>query len=100
MPDLVIRHVENYGNNNALPRIFDFADKSGVLFEGNEEVDECPEGILEEEDVILYPLLVAELQGVVLGRDMPRPSIKADLTPQGRVEDEAAQTRTTSRSTS
>ncbi len=63
MPDSVIRSVENYGNDNALPGIF----KSGVLFEWNEEVDECPEGILKEEDIILYPLLAAELSGVVLG---------------------------------
>ncbi len=67
MPDSVIRRVENYGNNNELPGIFGFANRSGVLFEWNEEVDECPEGILEEEDVILYPLLAAELLGVVLG---------------------------------
>jgi hypothetical protein len=91
MPDSVIRHVENYGKDNALPGIFDFANKSGVLFEWNEEVDECPKGILKEENIILYPLLAAELLGVVLGQDMPRPSIKADLTPQGCVEDEAAQ---------
>ncbi len=90
MPDLVIRRVENYGNNNALPGIFDFANRSGVLFEWNKEVDECPEGILEEEDVILYPSPTAELPGVVLGQDMPQPSIEADLTPQGRTEDEAA----------
>jgi hypothetical protein len=56
-----------YGNDNALPGIFDFADRSGVLFEWNEEVDESPEGILEEEDVILHPLLAAEFPGVVLG---------------------------------
>jgi hypothetical protein len=92
MPDLVIRRVGNCGNNNALPGIFDFANRSGVLFEWNEEVDKCPEGILDKEDVILYPLLAAELPGVVLqGRDMPRPSIEADLTPQGCTEDEATQ---------
>jgi hypothetical protein len=90
MPDLVIRRVEKYGNNNALPGIFDFANRSRVLFEWNKEVNNCPEGILEEEDVILYSLLATELPGVVLGQDMPRPSIKADLIPQGRMEDKAA----------
>jgi hypothetical protein len=90
MPDSVIRCVEKYGNDNALPGIFDFADRSGVLFKWNEEVNECPEGILEEEDVILYPSLAAELPGVVLVRDMPRPSIKADIIPQGCGEDKAA----------
>jgi hypothetical protein len=33
MPDLVIRRVEKYGNDDALPGIFDFADRIGVLFE-------------------------------------------------------------------
>ncbi len=91
MPDLVIRCVEEYGNNNALSGIFDFADRSGVLFEWNKEVNECPEGIFKEEDIILYPSLTAELPGVVLGRDMPPSSIEVDLIPQGCVEDKAAQ---------
>ena len=55
MPDTVIARVERYGKENALPGIFDFADRNGVLFEWNDDVDECPEGILEEDDVVLYP---------------------------------------------
>ena len=73
-----------------MPGIFDFADKNGVLFEWNGDVDECPEGILEEDDVILYPSIAAELPGVALEHDMPQPSIEADLIPHGHAEDEAA----------
>ena len=90
MPDTVIARVERYGTENALPGIFDFADRNGVLFEWNDDVDECPEGILEEDDVILYPSIAAELPGVDLEHDTPRPSIEADLIPHGQAEDEAA----------
>ena len=55
MPDTVITRIERYGTENALPGIFDFADRNGVLFEWNDDVDECPEGILEEDDIVLYP---------------------------------------------
>ncbi len=89
MPDSVIARVEQYDNDNALPGIFDFADRNGVLFEWNDDVDECPKGILEEDDVILYPSIAAELLGVDLEHDTPRPSIEVDLIPQGRAEDEA-----------
>jgi hypothetical protein len=40
MPDLVIKKVEAYGKLTALPGIFDFANRNGILFEWNEEVDE------------------------------------------------------------
>jgi hypothetical protein len=55
MPDLVIKKVEAYGMSTALPGIFDFADRKGILFEWNEEVDEFPEEIVDIEDVVLYP---------------------------------------------
>jgi len=90
MPDTVIALVERYGTENALPGIFDFADRNGVLFEWNDDVDECPEGILEEDDVVLYPSIAAELPGVDLEHDTPRPSIEADLIPHGQAEDAAA----------
>ena len=90
MPDLVIRKVEAYGKSTALPGIFDFADRNGILFKWNKEVDEFPEGIIDVEDVVLYPSLAAEHPGVVLGRDQPLPSIKEELVPQGRAEDAAA----------
>jgi hypothetical protein len=90
MPDSVIKQVERMGQSDGLPGTFDFADRSGVLFEWNEEVDEHSEGIIEEEDVILYPSLAAEQPGIILGRDQPLPSIEVDLIPQGQAEDQAA----------
>ena len=63
MPDTVTARVERYGTENALSGIFDFAYRNGVLFEWNDDVDECPEGILEEDNVVLYPSIVAELPG-------------------------------------
>jgi hypothetical protein len=83
MPDSVIRKVEAYGKSTALPGIFDFTDRNSILFELNEEVDEFPEGIVDVEDVVLYPSLAAEHPGVVLGRDQPLPSIKEELVPKG-----------------
>ena len=69
MPDSVIKKVEAYGKSTTHPGMFDFADRNGILFEWNEEVDEFPEGIVNIEDVPLYPSLAAEHPGVVLGRD-------------------------------
>ena len=76
--------------STALPGIFDFTDRNGILFEWNEEVDEFPEGIVDIEDVVLYPSLAAEHPGVVLGRDQPLPLIEEELVPQGRAEDATA----------
>jgi hypothetical protein len=87
MPDLVIKKVKAYGKPTTLLGIFDFADRNGILFEWNNEVDEFPEGIVEVEDVILYLSLATEHPGVVLGRDQPLPSIEDELIPQGRTED-------------
>jgi hypothetical protein len=67
-----------------------FADRNGILFEWNEEVDESPEGIVDLKDITLYPSLAAEHPGVALGQDQPLPSIKVELVPQGRAEDAAA----------
>jgi hypothetical protein len=90
MLDLVIKKVEAYGKLTALLGIFDFADRNGILFEWNEEVDEFPEGIFKVEDIILYPSLAAEHPGVVLRRDQPLPSIEAELIPHGGAKDAAA----------
>ena len=87
MPDLVIRKVEAYGKSTALPGIFDFVGRNGILFEWNEEVDEFPEGIVDVEDVV--PSLAAEHPEVVLGRDQPLPSIEEDFT-TSRQKDAAA----------
>ncbi len=60
-----------------------------VLFKWNDEVDECPEGILEE-DVALYPSLAAEIMGIVLNQDQPIPLIEDKIEPQCRDIDTAA----------
>ena len=83
MPDSVIKKVQVYGKSTALPGIFDFADRNGILFKWNEEVDEFPEGIVEVENDVLSPSLAAEHPGVVLGRDQPLPLIGEELIPQG-----------------
>jgi hypothetical protein len=88
MPDLVIKKVEAFGKSSS--GVFNFAKRNGILFEWNEVVDKCPEGIVEE-DVVLYPSLVAEFPGVTLGRDHPIPTIEEDIMPQGCDEAAAAQ---------
>jgi hypothetical protein len=88
MPDLVIKQVEVFGKSSL--GVFDFADRNGILFEWNEVVDECPEGIVKG-DVVLYPSLVAKFPGVTLGRDHPIPTIEKDIMPQGH--DKAAAAR-------
>ncbi len=64
----MIKQVEAFGKSSL--GVFNFANRNGILFEWNEVVDECLEGIVEE-DVVLYPSLVAEFLGVTLGRDHP-----------------------------
>ena len=82
-PESVTTDYKVYGKSIALPGIFDFANRNGTLFEWNEEVDEFPEGIVEVEDIILYPSLAVEHPGVVLGQDQSLPSIEEELVPQG-----------------
>jgi hypothetical protein len=90
MPCLVIRKVKVYGKSTALPGSFDFANRNGILFEWNEEVNKFPKGIVKFKDIVLYPSLATEHPGVVLGQDQPLPSIKEELIPHGRAEDAAA----------
>jgi hypothetical protein len=90
MPDSVNKKVKAYAKSTTLPGIFDFADRNGILFEWNKEVDESPKGIVDVEDVILYPSLAAEHPGVALRRDQPLPPIKVELVPQGCAKDAAA----------
>jgi hypothetical protein len=90
MLNMVIRKVEVYGKSTALLGSFNFADRNGILFEWNDEVDEFPEGIVKIKGVVLYPSLAVEHPGVVLGRDQPLPSIEEEVIPQGRAKDSAA----------
>jgi hypothetical protein len=87
MPHLVIKKVEAFGKSSS--GVFNFANRNGILFEWNEEVDKCPEGIVEE-DVVLYPSLLTQFLGVTLGRDHPIPTIKEDIIPKGRTKADAA----------
>jgi hypothetical protein len=89
MPDSVIKKVKAYAKSTALQGIFDFADRNGILFNWNEEVDESPKGTVKVKDVILYPSLATEHPGVALGRDQSLPSIKEELVSQGHAKDAA-----------
>ena len=90
MPDSVIKKDKAYAKSTALPGIFNFADRNGILFEWNEEVDESSEGIFKVKDIILYPSLAVEHSGGVLGQNQPLPLIKEELVPHGHAEDAAA----------
>jgi hypothetical protein len=90
MPDLVIWKVEVYGKLTTLQGSFDFANRNGILFNWNEEVDEFPEEIIKVKDIVLHPSHAAEHTGVVLGRDQPLLAIEEELVPQGRAEDAMA----------
>jgi hypothetical protein len=85
MPDSVIKKVEAFGKSSL--GAFNFANRNGILFKWNKEVDECPEGIVEE-DMVLYPSLVAEFLGVT--QDHPILTIKEDIILQGRAKADAA----------
>ncbi len=60
MPDSVIKKMEAFGKSSS--GVFDFADRNGILFEWNEEVEKCPKGIVKE-GVVLYLSLVAKFLG-------------------------------------
>ena len=40
MPDSVIKKVEGFAGAGVAPGILEFADRSGILFEWNQEIDE------------------------------------------------------------
>ncbi len=87
MPDSVIKKVEAFRKSSS--GVFDFADRNGILFEWKKEVDKCTEGIVEE-DVVLYPSLIAEFPGVTLGQDHPIPIIREDIISHSRAKADAA----------
>ncbi len=89
MPDSIMKKVEQFDKTNTTPNVFNFSNRNGVLFEGNGKVDECLEGIVEE-DVVLHPSLAAEIPGIVLDPDQPIPSIEDKPKYQGCAEDAAA----------
>jgi hypothetical protein len=52
---------------------------------GTRKWTNLPEGIVNIEDVVLYPSLAS-----ILGQDQPLPSIEEELVPQGRAKNAAA----------
>jgi hypothetical protein len=90
MPDLVIKKVKVYGKSTTLPVSFDFANRNSILFKWNEKVNKFPEGIVEVNDVVLYPSLAVEHPGVVLRQDQPLQSIEEELIPHGCAKDAVA----------
>jgi hypothetical protein len=89
MPDSVIAKVEQFALAGAAPGALDFANRSSILFEWNEEMDESP-GNLVEEDYAPYPLLTAEFPGVDLRRNKILPTVEDNIEPHGRPKDAAA----------
>jgi len=89
MPDSIIRKVEQYARVGATPNELDFADRSGILFEWNEEINESP-GELVKEDYVPYPSIPAEFPGVDLERDTLMETIEEEFMPHGRPEDAVA----------
>jgi hypothetical protein len=81
MPDFVIKQIEALGQQN-LPGVFNFLDRNRVLFEWNDNVNKYTKGLVKE-DVVLYPLLVAEFPGITPDRDIAVPSIKEEIIPHG-----------------
>jgi hypothetical protein len=88
MPDSVVKQVKKFAHGAA--GTFDFADRNEVLFEWNEEFND-DKGLVEEDPIVAYPLLVAEFPGITLEGDIPMPSIEDNIKPQGCAEGAAAQ---------
>ena len=89
MPDSVIKKVEGFARDGARAGALDFTDRSGILFEWNEAIDEAPEGLVEE-DVVPYPSIAAELPGVALEPDAGVAPVEDKTEPHGGPEDAAA----------
>jgi hypothetical protein len=90
MPDSFIKKVEHFGRSGAPAGIFDFADRSGILFKWNDKVDESPQKLVKN-DVIPYPSLAAGIPGVPLTRDQSGPTAKDNIPVQGHTKNKAAQ---------
>jgi hypothetical protein len=75
MPDAIIKMVEQFDKANATPNAFNFLDRNRVLFEWNNKVDECLEGIIKK-DMVLYSSLAAEISVIIFDQDQPIPSIE------------------------
>ncbi len=63
MHDSVIKKVEHFGLRSGPAGAFNFADRSGILFEWNEDVDKSLESLIEDE-LIPFPKVATKIPGV------------------------------------
>jgi hypothetical protein len=89
MPDLIIRKVKHFGCKGGPASAFDFSDRSGILFEWNDDVDKSLEDLIKD-DLVPYPEVAAKIPGVILDQHQPIPTVEDEVVLQGQAEDEAA----------
>ncbi len=89
MPNSIIKKVEQYGQYNAMPNIFNFSHRNGVLFEWNNNAKKSPKGLVKD-DVVLYLPLMAEIFGIIFDQDQPNLLIEDKTEPQGLAKYAAA----------
>jgi hypothetical protein len=75
MPDLVIRKVEHVGRKGGPASAFDFADRSGIIFEWNGNVDKSLEDLVKD-DLVPYLEVAAKIPGVILNQHQPIPMVE------------------------
>ncbi len=73
--------MEQFGKSNDQPNTLDFANRNGILFEWNDNIDKYPEELVKE-DVVFYPSLPAKIPGVVLEQDLPITTNRIKLNPK------------------
>jgi hypothetical protein len=89
MPDLIIRKVEHFGRRGRPAGAFDFADRSGILFEWNEDVDKSLKDLVKD-DLVPYPEVAAKIPGMILDQHQPILSVEDEVVLQGQAKDKAA----------
>ncbi len=88
MPDSMINKVKHFGHRGGPDGAFNFADRSGILFECNDEVDKSLKSLLKDE-LVPYPKVAAKNLGVVLGRHQPIPTVEDGFMLQEQAKDKA-----------
>jgi hypothetical protein len=89
MPDSIIRKVEHFGHRGGPAGAFDFADRSGILFGWNDDVDKSLEYLVDD-DLVPHPKVAAKIPGVILDRHQPIPAVEDEVMLHGQAEDKAA----------
>jgi hypothetical protein len=64
MPDSIIRKVKHFDRRGRLASTFDFSDRSGILFEWNDDVDKSLKNLVKD-DLVPYSKLTAKIPGVI-----------------------------------